>query len=87
MTTYELETDTIREKIVTLEEKITEVLSRIEREGDMHFKNLSSDKTRGEMIIIFLAILHLAREQLIFLEQMENFSDIMVKKKELKKKT
>ena len=31
------------------------------------------------MIVVFLAILHLAREQLVLLEQMENFSDIMVK--------
>jgi segregation and condensation protein A len=79
--TYDLETDTIREKIVTLEEKISEVLGRIQKEGDMHFNNLSGKKSRGEMIVIFLAILHLAREQLVLLEQMENFSDIMVKKK------
>jgi chromatin segregation and condensation protein Rec8/ScpA/Scc1 (kleisin family) len=32
------------------------------------------------MIVVFLAILHLAREQLVLLEQMDNFSDIMVKK-------
>jgi segregation and condensation protein A len=79
--TYDLETETIKEKIVTLEEKITEVLSRIQKEGDMHFNNLSGEKSRGEMIVVFLAILHLAREQLVLLEQMDNFSDIMVKKK------
>ncbi|MGD1003408.1 MAG: segregation/condensation protein A [Minisyncoccia bacterium] len=81
MKTYDLETETIREKIVTLEEKITEVLGRIQKEGDMHFNNLSSEKSRSEMIVVFLAILHLAREQLVLLEQMDNFSDIMVKKK------
>jgi segregation and condensation protein A len=79
--TYELETETIKEKIITLEEKISEVLGRIQKEGDMHFNNLSSTKSRGEMIVVFLAILHLAREQLVLLEQMDNFSDIMVKKK------
>ena len=47
----------------------------------MHFNNLSGEKSRGEMIVVFLAILHLAREQLVLLEQMDNFSDIMVKKK------
>lgn len=77
---YELETETIKEKIVTLEEKITEVLGRIERGGDTNFMNLSGEKSRGEMIVVFLAILHLAREQLVLLEQMGNFSDIMVKK-------
>jgi segregation and condensation protein A len=80
MKTYDLETETIREKIVTLEEKITEVLGRIQKEGDMRFNNLSGEKSRSEMIVVFLAILHLAREQLVLLEQMDNFSDIMVKK-------
>ena len=78
--TYELETETIKEKIITLEEKISEVLSRVQKEGDMQFKNLSSAKSRSEMIVVFLAILHLAREQLVLLEQMDNFSDIMIKK-------
>lgn len=79
--TYELETETIREKIVTLEEKISEVLARVQKEGDTHFKSLSGDKSRGEMIVVFLALLHLAREQLILLEQIDAFSDILVKKK------
>jgi segregation and condensation protein A len=79
--TYDLETATIKEKIITLEEKISEVLGRIQKEGDMHFNQLSSEKSRSEMIVVFLAILHLAREQIVLLEQMENFSDIMVKKK------
>jgi len=76
---YTFETETIREKIVTLEEKITEVLKRVQSEGDMRFKSLANEKSRGEAIVVFLAILHLAREQLVLLEQMENFSDIMVK--------
>jgi len=78
--TYELETETIKEKIVTLEEKVSEVMERIRREGDMHFHRLSRDKSRSELIIVFLAVLHLAREQIVLLEQMENFSDIMVRK-------
>jgi segregation and condensation protein A len=81
MKTYELDTETIKEKIVTLEEKISEVLGRIQKEGDMHFKQLSGEKSRGEIIVVFLALLHLAREQLVLLEQMDTFSDIMVKKK------
>lgn len=81
MKTYELDTETIKEKIITLEEKISEVLGRIQKEGDLHFKQLSGEKSRGEMIVVFLALLHLAREQLVLLEQMDAFSDIMVKKK------
>ncbi len=80
--TFELETETIKEKIVTLEEKITEVMARVQKEGEMRFRNLSNEKSRSEMIVVFLAILHLAREQVVLLEQIGNFSDIMVKKKE-----
>lgn len=78
--TYEREEQTIPGTIVTLEEKIQEVLSRVLKEGDFDLKNISGERSRAEMIIVFLAVLHLAREQLVRLEQMENFSDIMVKK-------
>lgn len=78
---YAFETETIKEKIVTLEEKIAEITERIRLEGEMRFGRLSSERSRSELIVLFLAILHLAREQLVLLEQMENFSDIMVRKK------
>jgi segregation and condensation protein A len=82
---YEMETQTIKEKIVSLEEKIEEVMRRITREGDTHFSRLSAGN-RGETIVVFLALLHLAREQLVKLEQAERFSDIMVRKNGEKKK-
>jgi len=78
--TFELETETIKEKIVTLEEKISEVLAMIQREGDMQFRRLSGTETRADMIIAFLAILHLAREQIVLLEQLDNFADIVIRK-------
>ena len=56
-------------------------MGRIEREGDIQFRHLSGEKSRSEVIIVFLAVLHLAREQLVLIEQIDNFSDIMVKKK------
>lgn len=77
---YELEEETIQGTIVSLEEKIHKVLERILSGGDADFKNLADEKSRSETIVVFLAVLHLAREQLIRLEQIENFSDIMVRK-------
>ncbi len=79
--TYEREEQTIPGVIVTLEEKIQEVLARVIKEGGFDLKNMSGEQSRSEMIIVFLAVLHLAREQLVRLEQIGNFSDIMVKKK------
>lgn len=76
----ELETKSIKEKIVTIEEKIAEVVERLKKGGDATFKGLSSAKSRSEIIVIFLAILHLAHERLVALEQAERFSDIIIKR-------
>ncbi len=73
------ETETIREKIISLEEKIKEVVARVQEKGEMSMSRLSESKDKAEIIVIFLAILHLAREQLVRLEQGANFSDIMIK--------
>jgi len=76
----ELEEKTIKETIVTVEEKIEEIVKRIRKEGETKFKSLAWRKSRSEIIAIFLAILHLAHEQLVFLEQSQHFSDIIIKK-------
>ncbi|MBI2033763.1 MAG: segregation/condensation protein A [Candidatus Liptonbacteria bacterium] len=76
----EFETETIKEKIVSVEEKIKELISRLVREVEISFKNLSSSKSAKEIIAVFLAILHLANERLISLEQETHFSDILIKK-------
>ncbi len=75
----ELEIHTIKEKIITIEEKIQEVINRLQREGETSFSSLSRTKPVAEIIAVFLAILYLAREQAVFLEQNENFSDIIIK--------
>ena len=79
--TYELETETIKERIVTLEEKITEVLARIEREGNLELRGTSGRDSRADIILIFLAVLHLARDERVALRQNGIFSDIIVEKK------
>lgn len=81
----ELDTDTIKEKIISIEEKIEEIMRRLQSENGTSFSGLSGTKTRSEAIAIFLAILHLAREQLVLLEQKEHFSDIIITKQESRK--
>ena len=75
----ERESDTIKETIVSIEENIQEIVARLQRGGETSFSGLSQAKPRSEVIAIFLAILHLAREQMIFLEQKHYFSDIMIR--------
>lgn len=76
-----VETETIKERVVSLEDKIKEVVAWIQEKVSDSFRSLSDAKTKSETIVIFLAILHLAREQLVHLEQETYFSDIMITKK------
>jgi segregation and condensation protein A len=78
-----METETIYETIVSLEEKMQEVIARMEtiRESSLH--GLSANRGREEVVSVFLAILHLAREGRVALAQEEQFSDIIVSKTEL----
>ncbi len=74
------EQEVLRDKVVTIEEKIQEIVDYIQKAGNSAFGSLVGKKTRAEIIVVFLAILHLAREQRVQLEQNSSFSDIMVKK-------
>lgn len=58
-----------------------EVVRRIRDTAETTLSALSKERSRGEIVALFLAILHLAREELIFLEQREHFSDIIIRKR------
>lgn len=78
---FSMETKTIKNKIVSLEEKIKEIVERLKEITETTFKNLVGIASKSHIVISFIAILHLAREQIIFLEQEKYFSDIIIKKK------
>lgn len=73
------ETEVIESSIISLEEKIKEVINRLE-DGTQYFGKIAKEKSRAEIIVFFLALLHLLREQLIKVEQEETFDDIIIKK-------
>lgn len=77
------ETQIARSSLISLEEKIQEIISRMESASVFKFKNLTKEKNRSEIIVLFLAILHLLERQLIKVEQKKGFSDIMIEKKEV----
>ncbi len=76
------EEETLSEEIVSVEKKIKEILERLQKFSELSFKEISGTKPRSEIIAAFLAILHMAHEQVIFLEQRAHFSDIMIKKQQ-----
>jgi segregation and condensation protein A len=73
-----LETATVRDTIVSLEEKMRDVLARMATLREINMIGLSPSRSRADIVVIFLAVLHLAREGRVILAQAEQFSDIIV---------
>jgi segregation and condensation protein A len=76
-----LETKTIETTLFKLEEKIEEIMLKIQ-DGIKNFGHLIKEKSKKEIVVMFLALLHLLREQTVEVEQAEGFSDITIKKSE-----
>ncbi len=75
----EPEVQTIESSMISLEEKIGEIVKCLES-GIRQFGALAKEKSRSEVIVLFLALLHLLRDQLIKAEQKQGFSDIIIEK-------
>lgn len=73
------ETKTIG-RIVSVEEKITEILGRIERAARFTMDELAGSRSRAELILAFLALLFLFRQKAIMLSQSVKFGPIEVTK-------
>jgi len=73
----------IERSLITLEEKIEEIVARlkVELERSTSFGSLLKDKPRSEVVVLFLALLHLLSEQMISVKQNKGFSDIIIEKK------
>jgi len=73
------EGESIKAVLVTVEEKIEELMQRISGGLNVQFAGLAKDKPKSEVIVLFLAMLHLLKNQLINIEQDGVFSDIIIK--------
>ncbi len=71
---------TVKKLLVTVEEKVQELLNRFAERISHSFASVAKDKSRDEIIALFLAVLHLLKEKQIDVEQEAHFSDILVKK-------
>jgi segregation and condensation protein A len=72
----------IKTTVVSLEQKMNELLARFEKAVRQSFGELTKKRPRGEIIVLFLAILHLLRDQVIKAEQKGQFGDIIIQKHE-----
>ncbi|MEK7162885.1 MAG: segregation/condensation protein A [Patescibacteria group bacterium] len=93
------ETKIIKPSLITLEEKIEEIMERLNTDlhgftstsnfsdgasadsrGQVNFNDLTNKKIRSEIVVLFLALLHLLARQSIKIEQKKGFSDIIINK-------
>jgi segregation and condensation protein A len=73
-----LETTTVRGSMVSLQEKITELTQRLQGSNNITFKGRVSKKDQQEVIVMFLAVLHMLANRIADVEQGDMFGDIIV---------
>ncbi len=65
-------------KLITMEEKLSELMERLDSAFENSFNNIMEGKERSEIIVLFLALLHLLKEATIKIRQDKLFSDIKI---------
>jgi len=72
---------TLRSHIVQLQEKIQEVIARVSA-NPLSFHALRANHDRHEIVVLFLAVLHLIKDQLVSVEQTAHFESMTIVRKE-----
>ena len=73
-----VKTESIEVKLISLEEKIAEILTRVDNVIKTSFSEIAVGKAKEEVIVVFLALLHLLKERLVEIEQRELFAEIKI---------
>jgi len=71
----------LKSEIENLSKKIEEVLARLTG-APLGLGALRRSGSRGELVVLFLAILHLLKTQLVKVEQADRFGEIIVARRE-----
>ncbi len=70
-------------KLITLEEKLSELMGRLDKALTSSFNDIAKGKEPREVIVLFLALLHLLKEAVIRVEQEKLFAEIKIIKPKL----
>ena len=71
-------TESIEIKLVTLEEKIEELMRRVDKALRTSFNDIVGGRNQSEVVVLFLALLHLLKDRSIEIHQEDLFSDIQI---------
>lgn len=72
----------IKNEAINLRKKIEEVLLKIS-EGLSDFSGIAENKSRKELVVLFLAVLHLIKEQALHVNQDSHFGAISIAKRDV----
>ncbi len=64
--------------MVSLQEKMAELTERLTKQASLTFKGTASKAQKQEVIVLFLAVLHLLANRLAVVDQEDQFGDITV---------
>jgi len=67
-----------RIKLISLEEKIEEMIKRVDKALTTSFNDMAKGKDKSEIIVMFLALLHLLKDSAVDIQQEELFSEIQI---------
>lgn len=70
--------DSVKVRLVNLEERINELILRIDKVFKTSFNEITRDQERSEVVVLFLALLHLLKDNLVSIDQKDKFSDIEI---------
>ncbi len=73
-----LESATVRTTMVSLQDKILELTGRLQQNSSMTFSGRMNKKGKEEVIVLFLAVLHMLANRLASVEQGDMFGEITV---------
>lgn len=68
----------VKRALVTIEEKMKELIGRLGEMATQSFRTLSAKKSKSEVIALFLAVLHLVRNHGVYVSQGGQFADIII---------
>jgi len=71
-------TEELEIRLVSLEEKIEEMMERVSEVLRISFGEITNGREKSEIIVLFLALLHLLKESAVEIEQEGLFSEIHI---------
>ena len=76
----ELPQDSLKFTAISLEERIKDLVSKLQNTSKSTFSNLKNSKEKSELVVLFLAVLHLVRDRIINVRQGGMFEEIEILK-------